>query len=104
MIGQRLKQLRLARGLSLEALAAEMGGIVTKQALGKYEQGKTRPSPIVLNTLATALGVQSAYLWSEPTVRMEFIAYRKGSGLLVRDQEAVESLVGQELEDRIHLQ
>ena len=35
MICQRLKQLRLARGLSLDALAAEMGGIVTKQALSK---------------------------------------------------------------------
>ena len=35
----RLKQLRLARGLSLDELAAAMGGIVTKQALSKYELG-----------------------------------------------------------------
>jgi len=104
MFGQRLKQLRLARGMSLDALAAEMGGIVTKQALSKYEKEKARPSPVVLNRLASALGVKSAHLWSEPTIRVEFIAYRKGAGLLKREQETVESLVTQTLEDRIHLQ
>jgi Zn-dependent peptidase ImmA (M78 family)/DNA-binding XRE family transcriptional regulator len=104
MIGQRLKQLRLARGLSLEALAAEIGGIVTKQALSKYEQGKTRPSPKVLNKLAAALGVKAARLWSEPTICVQFIAYRKGSGLLRKEQLKIESLVKQALEERIHLQ
>jgi len=104
MINQRLKQLRLARGLSLEGLAAEMGGIVTKQALSKYEQGKAQPSPVVLNKLAAALGVKAAHLWSEPSIRVKFIAYRKGSGLLKREQLKVESFVSQELEERIRLQ
>jgi transcriptional regulator with XRE-family HTH domain len=104
VINQRLKQLRLARGLSLDALAAEMGGIVTKQALSKYEQGKAQPSPVVLNKLAAALGVKAAHLWSEPLIRVKFIAYRKGSGLLKREQEKVESFVKQELEERIRLQ
>ena len=35
MIGERLTQLRLARNLTLDALSAKMGGIVTKQALVK---------------------------------------------------------------------
>jgi transcriptional regulator with XRE-family HTH domain len=104
MINQRLKQLRLARGLSLEGLAAEMGGIVTKQALSKYEQGKAQPSPVVLNKLAAALGVKAAHLWSEPSIQVKFIAYRKGSGLLKREQLKVESFVSQELEERIRLQ
>jgi transcriptional regulator with XRE-family HTH domain len=104
MINQRLKQLRLARGLSLEGLAAEMGGIVTKQALSKYEQGKAQPSPVVLNKLAAALGVKAAHLWSEPSIRVKFIAYRKGSGLRKREQLKVESFVSQELEERIRLQ
>ena len=104
MIGQRLRQLRLARGLSLEGLAAATGGIVTKQALSKYEKGKARPTPVVLNRMAAALGVKAAYLYAEPSIRIEFIAYRKGSGLLKREQEKVESLVRQSLEDRIRLQ
>jgi Zn-dependent peptidase ImmA (M78 family)/transcriptional regulator with XRE-family HTH domain len=101
---QRLKQLRLARRLSLEDLAAEMGGIVTKQALSKYELGQARPSPVVLNRLAGALRVKAAYLWSEPTIDCKFIAYRKGSGLAKVEQERVESVVCQMLEDRVRLQ
>ena len=33
MISERLKQIRLARGLSLDALVDVMGGVVTKQAI-----------------------------------------------------------------------
>lgn len=104
MIGQRLRQLRLARGLSLEGLAAATGGIVTKQAISKYEMAKAQPTPVVLNRMAAALGVKAAYLYAAPSVRIEFIAYRKGSGLLKREQEKVESLVRHSIEDRIRLQ
>ncbi len=104
MIGQRLKQLRMAQGLSLEGLAAKLGGIVTKQAVSKYEQGRSQPSPIVLSKLATALGVKAAHLWRDPSIHVQFIAYRKGSGLLKREQEKVKSLVTEVLEERVRLQ
>ncbi|GBE40933.1 MAG TPA: helix-turn-helix domain-containing protein [Nitrospirae bacterium] len=104
MISKRLKQLRLARGLSLDALVAQMGGLVTKQALSKYELGKAKPSPVVLNKIASVLGVKSAYFWSEPDINVQFIAYRKGSGLVKKEQARVEALVTNALEDRIKLQ
>jgi len=104
MIGQRLRQLRLARGLSLEALAAAIGGVVTKQSLSKYEQGKATPSPVVLNRLAEALQVKAAHLWSEPSIRVEFLAYRKGAALPKGEQARVEGLVAEGLELRVHLQ
>ena len=81
-----------------------MGGIITKQALSKYELGKAKPSPVVLNKLAAALGIKAAYLWSEPSFSVRFIAYRKGSGLLKGEQKRVESVVIQSLEDRMRLQ
>ena len=86
MIGRRLQQLRLARGLSLEALAAAIGGVVTKQSLSKYEQGKATPSPVVLNRLAEALQVKASHLWSEPSIHVEFLAYRKGAALSKGEQ------------------
>lgn len=104
MIGQRLRQLRLARGLSLDALAAAIGGAVTKQALSKYEQGSARPSPVVLNKLAEALGVKAAYLWSEPGVEVEFVAYRRASALPKGEQLRVQALVTEGLETRVRLQ
>lgn len=104
MISQRLRQLRRARGMSLDALSAEMGGIVTKQALSKYETGTARPSPAVLNRMAAALGVKSAYLWAAPTVSVEFIAYRRRSGLGSAEMKRVESLVAHALEQRVRVQ
>jgi transcriptional regulator with XRE-family HTH domain len=103
MIDKRLKQLRLAQGLSLDGLVARMGSFISKQALSKYELGKAKPTPVVLNKLASALGVKAAYLWAEPTVECRFIAYRKGSGLARHEQARVESVVCQMLEGRIRL-
>ncbi|NOK58239.1 MAG: helix-turn-helix domain-containing protein [Chloroflexi bacterium AL-W] len=104
MISQQLKQLRLAHGLSLEALASQMGGIVTKQALSKYEKGKARPTPVVLNRLASVLGVKTADLWREPNCQLQFIAYRKKSKLLKSEQEQIQSLVSEAIQKRIRLQ
>lgn len=103
MLSDRLKQLRLARGLSLDELAAQMGGIVTKQALSKYELGTARPSPVVLNKLAAVLGVKAAHFWAEPSVDVEFVAYRRKSSLPKREQEKVKSLVIRTLEERLKL-
>lgn len=104
MLADRLKQVRLARGLSLEALAAEMGGIVTKQALSKYERDKSVPSHRVLHKLAAALKVKASYLWSEPPVEVEFCAFRKRARLSQADQERIKSIVRQDLEHRVRLQ
>jgi len=60
-----------------------MGGIVTKQALSKYELGKTTP-PVVLNKLASALGVNAACRWSKPSFSVKFIADRKGSLMILK--------------------
>lgn len=104
MFAARLKQLRLARGFTLDGLAEKMGGVVTKQALSKYEKGAASPSPAVLTKLAEALSVKSAELFRESTVKVELLAYRKSSALLKRDQETIESLVKESLEERIRLQ
>lgn len=104
MIGERLAQLRLGRNLTLDALAAKMGGIVTKQALSKYEQNQAQPSPLVLTKLSAALGVKANYFLSPPQITVKFVAYRKATSLLPREKARVESVVTQCLEDRIRVQ
>ena len=103
MVGQRLQQLRLARGLSLETLAAKMGGIVTKQSLSKYENGKANPSPYVLSKLAEALNINASYFFSEPAIRIEYVAYRKSAYLLEKDRKTLKSRLNQALEDRVRI-
>lgn len=100
----RIKQFRLARGYSLDDLAQAMGGIVTKQALSKYERELSVPSAPVLNQLAGALGVKAMQLWAEPSVAVRFVAYRKRATLQKKAQAALEALVTQKLEERTRLQ
>lgn len=104
MTTSRLAQLRQAHGLSLEELAARLGGVVTRQALWKYEHEKARPGPTTVVRLAEALGVRAALLLGEPEVHVRFIAYRKGSGLLKREQGRLQSTVTVALEERERIQ
>ncbi len=53
--GARLRAARKMAGLSLEDLAGKIGGLVTKQAISKYEQGRMLPSPEVLEKLVEVL-------------------------------------------------
>ena len=53
----RLKAARKMAGLSMEDLAKKLGGIVTKQAIGKYEQGKMMPTADVLEKLVKVLNI-----------------------------------------------
>lgn len=100
----RIKQLRLAKGLSLEALSALMGGIVTKQALSKYELDLSTPSAPVMNQLAKALGVKSVELWAEQTTTIQFHGYRKQKSLPEKWQEIFEAALSRQLEERFKLQ
>ena len=100
----RIKMLRLAHGLSLEALSAQMGGLVTKQALSKYESGISMPSPVVLAKLAAALNVKAAQLWAEPAYKIEVVAYRKKAKLTKTDSAHIESRFKLELERRVFIQ
>jgi Zn-dependent peptidase ImmA (M78 family)/transcriptional regulator with XRE-family HTH domain len=55
--GQRLRAARKMAGLSMEDLAGKLGGMVTKQAIGKYETGQMLPSPEVLAKLVEVLKI-----------------------------------------------
>ena len=60
-IGERLKDLRVERKLTLEQLAAEVG--ISKSALGKYESDNGKDiSPYSILVLADYYGVSCDYL------------------------------------------
>lgn len=103
MNSRRLQQIRRARNLSLRDLAVRMGGIVTKQAISKYEQGKANPTPTVLVKLADVLGVNASFFFTEPSIRVEFGAYRQSGKLLERESDRIKSITECELENRVEI-
>ena len=104
MLGERLRRFRVARGMSFGDLEAAIDGLVSSQTLSKYERGKLQPTATTLNQIASALGVKSAQLWSEPPCHVKWIAFRKHARLGKREQERIQSFVAEEFEKRVQLQ
>ena len=104
MLGERLRRFRVARGMSLRDLEAAVDGLVSSQTLSKYERGELQPTAVTLNKIASAFGVKSAQLWSEPSCHVEWIAFRKHARLGKREQERIQSFVAEEFEKRVQLQ
>ncbi len=66
--GVRLRAARKMAGMSMEDLAGKLGGLVTKQAISKYEQGRMLPSPEVLERLVAVLRDAT---WGASPLRLE---------------------------------
>ena len=96
--------MRLARGLTQEELVKRMGGIITKQALSKYETEKSNPSASVAISLAKALNVKTIDLLTPPSYKIEFLAYRKGNKLSASKQKQIEGMLAEEIIHRLELQ
>ncbi len=60
-IAERVRELRAAKGLSLDALAARSG--VSRSMISLIERGESSPTAVVLERLATGLGVMLASLF-----------------------------------------
>jgi transcriptional regulator with XRE-family HTH domain len=63
-IARRVRDLRAARGLSLDALATHCG--VSRSMISLIERGESSPTAVLLEKLATGLGVVLASLFEEP--------------------------------------
>jgi transcriptional regulator with XRE-family HTH domain len=63
-IARRVSELRAARGLSLDALAASSG--VSRSMISQIERGQSSATAVVLERLATGLGVALVALFDAP--------------------------------------
>src|SRR5204862_2430431 len=63
-IAERVRELRAARSLSLDALAARSG--VSRSMISLVERGESSPTAVVLEKLATGLGVTMAAMFDAP--------------------------------------
>jgi transcriptional regulator with XRE-family HTH domain len=63
-IAERVRELRAARGLSLDALASQSG--VSRSMISLIERGESSPTAVVLEKLAAGLGVMLASLFDAP--------------------------------------
>jgi len=87
--GNRLHSARKMSGLSMDKLVEKMGGIITKQAISKYEKGKMKPSSLIITKLSNALGVRSDYFLRKSDIDISQLKFRKKSKLAIKKEEAL---------------
>jgi len=63
-IAERVRELRAAQGLSLDALAGKSG--VSRSMISLIERGESSPTAVVLERLSVGLGVTMASLFDAP--------------------------------------
>src|SRR5437870_3733466 len=93
MADQRIKLARRKAGLSLRDLAEKMEGLVSAQAIGKYERGEMAPSSEVLIALSKALGVSIPYLLSPHGIELGKCEFRTKASTSAKDRARVETEV-----------
>lgn len=97
MLGERIKQIRLAKGLSLRTLAEKMG-CVSAQAISNYETDKDTPSSSVLLSLADVLGTSVSDLFQRVSISLGEPAYRKCSTMSETKKQGLQSYVALQVE------
>jgi len=101
MIGNRIRQARLAAGLTLDALGAQVG--VTHTAIQKYEKGTMTPPSSQLLKLARACGIRVEYFFRTHDVELQEPEFRRLSSFGKTAQQALKIKVVDLLEKRVEL-
>ena len=100
IFAQRLKQARILKKMSMDQLVANIGGIISKQSISKYEAAKMMPNSTVLAALATALDVNVDYFFRPFTfdVNELKVSFRKKSDTSVKDINSLKVQIQDEVE------
>ena len=88
IIAKRIKSARNLAGFSLRELSARMDGIVSHNAIKKYEAGVMMPDSKVLLALSNALNVKTDYFFKPYEINIDSIEFRKKSKLSLKDTNA----------------
>lgn len=84
-IAARVRELRSALGLSLEALSAKCG--VSRSMISLVERGESSPTAMVLQKIASGIGVPLARLFDDPAELASPLSQREGRTIW-RDPES----------------
>lgn len=104
IIAKRIKSARTLAGFSLRELSTIMVGIVSHNAIKKYEMGLMMPDSKVLIALANALNVKIDYFFRPYEVSIENIEFRKKSKLLVKETNSIKEKVTDSISNYIELE
>jgi len=103
-IGNRIKSARMLAGLSLRELSVALNGVVSHNAISKYEKGEMMPDGKVLLALSQALDVKTDYFLRPQTVEISNIEFRKKSSLPVKKANSIKENIKDNIERYLELE
>lgn len=106
MIGDRIKQARLALGATLDEIASDLtdsGTPITKAGLSKYEKGKSTPGQTFMVALAKRLQVKPSFFITEPDYQIGWQAFRRHAKLPKKLQEHVKASAERKIDSYLRL-
>ena len=100
VFAKRLRQARIKEKLSMDALCEKAQGVVSKQAISKYEAAKMMPSSSTLMALAEALRVNLDYFFQPFKFDVEEMrfSFRKKASVKAKDTAALKIRIQEEIE------
>ena len=106
IFAMRLRQARILKKLSMDKLVELIDGIVTKQAISKYESAKMMPNSTVLIALSEALCVEPDYFFRPFAFNLnEFeVSFRKKSDTNAKDINALKVQIQDQVERYLEIE
>ncbi|MGY3054229.1 Zn-dependent peptidase ImmA (M78 family)/DNA-binding XRE family transcriptional regulator [Pedobacter sp. UYEF25] len=102
IIGNRIKNSRIHRSLSLQEVADRIG--VSKQMVNKYELGKSVPSSQKLISLSKLFDQKIDYFFRKPEVAIGEISFRKKSKFSVKKVNALKEEIRIQIENYLYIE
>lgn len=106
VFAKRLRQARIKEKLSMDALCEKAQGVVSKQAISKYEAAKMMPSSSTLMALAEALRVNLDYFFQPFKFDVEEMrfSFRKKASVKAKDTAALKIRIQEEIEHYLEIE
>lgn len=103
-LSQILRAVRKMRGMTLERVSILLNGMVTKQALSKYERGLMSPSSVILESLLSVYHIDKSCLHGIVPVKVTTWNFRRMEFFSVKDECKLKSEVVYRLERYLSLE
>lgn len=104
VFGQRLRNARIMKGLSMDELCSLMNSTISKMAISKYERGDLSPNSSILIKFSEALGQPVDYFFRPFSLQISEIQFRKKSKLSVKQANSIKETIADSIEKYLNIE
>jgi len=104
VFGQRLKNARIMKGLSMDELCSLMNSTISKMAISKYERGDLSPNSSILIKFSEALGQPVDYFFRPFSLQISDIQFRKKYKLTVKQENSIKETIADSIEKYLNIE